>query len=373
MKILRAAAAAAAAVALLLCAGCGGKGSKDMENYKALGRTYYDGEKIYCALPGTGAAFSCKGKSCVVTVEGDSSVLAGNPDNLSRIAIYLDGERVVDDMIDKISETYTVFSGEEERSAEVEIIKLSESPMSNFAITSIDVPDGEISPLPEKDLFIEFIGDSITCGYGVDDEDANHHFSTRTEDVTKAYAFKTAEELGADWSMVSFSGYGIISGYSDGVNKIPEQALPQFYEKYGYTWSKNGDFSPQEISWRFKRRPDAVVINLGTNDDSYCKNIPERCEEFQAEYTRFLKTVRKDNPDAQIVCALGIMGQNLCPYVEAAVNDFKAETGDEKISFLKFDNQSQSDGIAADWHPTERTHAKAAAKLAEKLREVLGI
>lgn len=49
---------------------------------------------------------------------------------------------------------------------------------------------------------MEFIGDSITCGYGVDDPDKEHHFKTATEDVTKAYAYKTALALNADYSMV---------------------------------------------------------------------------------------------------------------------------------------------------------------------------
>lgn len=375
MNIKRIAAAAAATVMMLSFAGCGGEGNNGMlseKNFKALGRTYFADEKIYCALPGTGVEFSVTGKSCTVTIEGDSSVAAGNIDNLSRVAIYLDGERIEDDMIDSQTKTYTVFSGDTERTAEVRVIKLSESPMSNFAITAIDAPDGKISPIPEKERCIEFIGDSITCGYGVDDEDANHHFSTRTEDVTKTYAFKTAEALDADWSMVSFSGYGIISGYSDGTNKISEQALPQYYEKYGYTWAKNGEFSPQDTEWKFKRQPDVVVINLGTNDDSYCKNIPERCEEYQDEYFKFLKTVRKNNPDAAIICSLGIMGRNLYPYIEAAVKAYTEETGDENISCLEFEYQSQADGIAADWHPSEKTHAKASEKLVTKIKEVTG-
>ena len=52
---------------------------------------------------------------------------------------------------------------------------------------------------------IEFIGDSITCGYGVDDEVAEHHFATGTEDTTRAYALRTARKLGVDYSLVSLS------------------------------------------------------------------------------------------------------------------------------------------------------------------------
>ncbi|MGN0609667.1 MAG: GDSL-type esterase/lipase family protein [Oscillospiraceae bacterium] len=344
------------------------------ENFKELGRTYYADGKIYCALSGTGAEFTFTGTECSVTVMGDAN--SANPsmaDNQARVGIYVNGERVVDEMIDNLTETYEVFKSDTEETADIKIVKLSESPMSTFAITDITINGKDVKPAEDKERFIEFIGDSITCGYGVDDEDMNHHFSTKTEDTTKTYAYKTAEALNADYSMVSFSGYGIISGYSDGEKKVSEQTVPQYYTKLGYSWSQNGSFVPANIEWDFsKRQPDVVVINLGTNDDSYCKNKDDRCEEFQQTYVEFLKTIREKNPDSTIICTLGIMGQNLYPYVELAARQYSEETGDENISWLMFDMQSQDDGIAADWHPTEKTHAKASAKLAEKIKEVMG-
>ena len=345
------------------------------ENFKELGRTYYMEDKIYCALSGTGVEFTFTGTACSVTIAGDSS--STNPsakDNQARVAVYVNGQRVVDDMIDNAEETYEVFKSDTEQSVEVRIVKLSESPHSTFAISDISVTGRDVKPTEDKELFIEFVGDSITCGYGVDDEVKEHNFSTTTEDVTKAYAYKTAQLLNADYSMVSFSGYGIISGYSDGENKVASQTVPQYYTKLGYSWTSNGLFSPAMLDWDFGRRqPDVIVINLGTNDDSYCKNIQERCLEYQQEYVNFLKTVRENNPDAVIIGALGVMGQNLCPYVEAAIKQYSEETGDTNVEYLMFDQQDQRDGLAADWHPTETTHGKAAEKLAEKIKEVLAV
>ena len=344
------------------------------ENFKELGRTYYLDNKIYCALSGTGAEFTFTGTACTVTVEGDNnSTNPSSKDAHARVAIYVNGERVIDDMIDNAQETYEVFKSDSEQDVDVKIVKLSESPHSTFAISDITVTGRDVKPAEDKERLIEFVGDSITCGYGVDDEVKEHNFSTTTEDVTKAYAYKTAGLLDADYSMVSFSGYGIISGYSDGENKVSAQTVPQYYTKLGYSWSGNGMFSPAMLDWDFsKRQPDVIVINLGTNDDSYCKNIEERCEEYQQEYVNFLKTVRENNPDAAIIGALGVMGQNLCPYVEAAIAQYSEETGDTNVSYLMFDQQNPMDGLAADWHPTEATHEKAAAKLTEKIKEVMG-
>ncbi|MCH5349920.1 MAG: GDSL family lipase [Oscillospiraceae bacterium] len=387
----------AAAVSALTMTGCGDKisadnsadasiteESQDMnterqftaneETVKLLGRTYFADGKLYCALSGTGAEFTFTGTKCTVTVDGDPN--SGNPtaaDNQARVGIYVNGERVIDDMVDNTQEIYDVFESDTPQEVTVSIMKLSESPMSTIAISGISVTGSEIKPTPDKDLLIEFIGDSITCGYGVDDPDKDHHFVTATEDVTKAYAYKTAQALNADHSMVSFSGYGIISGYTTNDIKVVAQTVPKFYTKLGYSWTKNGSFSPADIDWDFsKRQPDVIVINLGTNDDSYTKNETERQEEYQAAYVEFLKTIREKNPDAKILCTLGIMGDRLFDYVYLAVEAYTQETGDTNISAMKFDPQSPNDGYSADWHPSVTTHDKAAEKLAAEIKSLIG-
>ncbi len=345
------------------------------DNIKALGRTYFNEDKLYCALSGSGAEFSFTGTECKVSVTGDSTSLsAANADNQVRIGIYVNGERVIDDMIDNLQETYDVFSSDTAEDVTVSIVKLSESPMSTMGIGDITVKGTPIKPTDNKDLFIEFIGDSITCGYGADDPDRDHHFSTKTEDVTKAYAYKTAQALNADYSMVSFSGYGIISGYTSNNQKVTSQTVPQFYTKLGYSWSANGNFTPANVEWDFsKRQPDLIVLNLGTNDDSYTQNDSEKQEEYSTAYTEFLKTIREKNPDAKILCVLGIMGDRLFEYVQYAVENYTAETGDNNIYTMKFDVQDPADGYSADWHPSIVTHDKAAEKLTTEIKAILGL
>ena len=344
------------------------------DTVKLLGRTYFDGGKLYCALSGTGAEFTFTGTKCTVTVDGDSnSGNASMADNQARVGIYVNGERVIDDMVDNTQEVYDVIESDTAQEVTVSVVKLSESPMSTIAISGITVTGTEIKPTANKDLFIEFIGDSITCGYGVDDPDANSHFVTATEDVTKAYAYKTAQALGADYSMVSFSGYGIITGYTTNDVKVLTQRVPKLYTKLGYSWASNGSFTPANLEWDFsKRQPDIVVVNLGTNDDSYTKTDPERQEEYKNAYVEFLKLIREKNPDARILCTLGIMTDRLFDYVQLAVDDYTKETGDTNISAMKFDVQSAADGYAADWHPSPATHDKAAEKLAAEIKSLIG-
>ncbi len=342
------------------------------EYVRVIGRTLNANDSLWLVHSGTGCEFTFNGTAATVKIKPDSSFM--NRNNQARVAIYVNGERVVDDMVDKMEKVYTVFESETPAECTVRVIKLSESAYSTFGISAIDATCvGTIMPTQESGRLVEFVGDSITCGYGVDDLDASHHFSTTTEDATKTYAYKTAEKLGADYSLVSFSGYGIISGYSGDGKKHGEQLVPDFYDKMGNSWGTYlGNFIPQETAWDFSKQPDVVVINLGTNDNSYVKNDSTKKEEYTVAYVAFLKQIRQKNPDATIFATLGIMGAELYPCVEDAVERYVTETGDTKVCTMKFDTQSMADGIAADWHPSEKTHEKAAEKLSQKIKETMG-
>lgn len=343
-------------------------------NVKTLGRTYLDEKGLWLAFSGAGAEFEMTGTACTVTILGDTASTAGVAENYSRIAIEINGERVVDDMIDEAVKTYEVLKSDEEQTATISIIKLSETAMSVCGIGSIEVEGSAVSPTALSNKKIEIIGDSITCGYGIDDPDKDHHFSTETEDVTKSYSYLTASALGADYSMVSISGYGIISGYSGDGEKHPEQTIPQYYDKLGFSYTSfSSGKKIADIEWDFEKfTPDIIVINLGTNDDSYCGTNAEKQTDYKDNYVEFLKTVREKNPNAHILCTLGIMGDRLFKTVETAVEEYSAQSGDTNISTMKFDVQQAADGYSADWHPSQVTQQKAAEKLTTHIEELMG-
>lgn len=338
---------------------------------RIIGRTETIENTIWLVLSGTGVEFYAKGTKASITMRADGTYDRDEV-NRARAAVYVDGERVWDEILSKQETIIPIFESEIEETHVVCVIKLSEAPMSTCGISEINVT-GRVWPTQQKEKFIEFVGDSITCAYGVDDEDRDHHFSTRTEDVTKGYAYKTAENLGVDYSMVSYSGYGIVSGYTENGEKYSAQLVPTYYEKLGFSNSTYmGKYLPQNFDWDFtKRQPDLVVINLGTNDSSYVLGKEDRKEEYINGYVEFLNIVRKCNPRAMILCTLGIMGTDLCPAVEEAVARYRKDTGDVKISSMRFAEQLESDGYVADWHPTEITHNKAALRLTAEIKKIM--
>jgi len=343
------------------------------ENVKLLGRSVVSNDVLLMCFSGTGAAFEVNARRLDIELLGDSNAKGVEDTSAgARIGVFVNGECKLDKIVSKNLETVTVFDEKKPVTGEVRIIKLSESANSQAGLSKILVDkNGTVVPAAKKDMKIEFIGDSITCGYGVDDLDRNHHFATSTEDATKTYAYKTAESLGADWSMVCASGFGVVSGYTNGP-KNTNSVLPKYYDKIGFAWGSTilGK-NPKTTKWDFNSFvPDVVVINLGTNDNSYVKKNEKRAAEFEEAYVEFLRTIREKNPDAKIVCSLGLMGADLYSSIEKAAADYKKLTGDEQVYTFKFSNQNAADGIAADWHPSEKTHEKAAFVLTSFIRNL---
>lgn len=340
------------------------------ENVKLLGRTYYDGDVLWNCYSATGAAFVTDSSKVEVVLSGDLKA-TGQPvegsTSVCRVGIFVDGERTHNILIKDPEENFVVYENNS-GSHEIKIVKLSESTSSVFGIQKISVDEGSsVIPVKENNLKIEFVGDSITCGYGVDDEDRNHHFSTQTEDATKTYAYKACAQLGADYSMVSCSGWGVISGYSGNGRKQSQQVMSKAYDKTGFTYTAFGKAANmgQRLPWDFSKwQPDIVVINLGTNDASYTKKDAEKCKEYETGYVELLKQVRSNNPEAKIVCVLGLMGADLFPNIQNAVKAYSEETGDSKVTTYKL---PQTTVYAADWHPAERSHQVAADALVKKI------
>ena len=326
---------------------------------KLLGHIINDGEMDWLISSAAEAGFRVTDATRVMLkLRADDTVLDPAKEILlPRFEIRLDGKKILDARLTAKDAAVTVFEGAEKRDADIRLIKLNEG-NSLFALREI-VTDGRIEPLPDRPLKMEFIGDSITCGYGVEGKSEAETFTTATENAAKGYAFLTAEALNADAVLTCFSGHGIISGYTDDPAVINDADLvPPYYEKEGRNefLLPTGKYA-QETERDFGAfRPDYIVLNLGTNDLSWCGTDETRGRAFAERYTEFLNTVRKDNPEARILCTLGVMGTGLNPMMQLAAEEYCRETGDKGIRVLLLDEQDAArDGYGSDYHPNEIT------------------
>lgn len=341
------------------------------KNVKLVGRTMRSNDITWLIHSGSAVEFTVTGKSANITLAGDSSI-NNDEDYRSRYAVIVDGEIIKDDVMGTPEKTLTLFKGETSRTAKVKIIHLSEAMNGAIGVKNISVTSNSAAPVrpePKKDLSIEFIGDSITCAYGFEGLSNYESFKTTTENFMKSYAYLTAQKLNADYSSVSYSGHGIISGFTSSGDINTESIIPDCYEL-------TGKLSDYATNWDFETSShDVVVINLGTNDSSYVTKEPEtRSQEFIDGYIDFLKTVREKNPEAYIICTLGTMGDELYEYVEDAAEKYSTLTGDERIISYRSAVQNMSaDGIGSDWHPSAITQQKSAYVLADKICQALGM
>ena len=111
---------------------------------------------------------------------------------------------------------------------------------------------------------IEFIGNSITCGYGIEADSAREKFTYDTENHYYTFAARTARALGAEYNVVARSGIGMYRNYGGPAEGTPDGCLPALYDRtLFYDADEKWDFSSFQ--------PDVVCVNLGTNDMSVNK------------------------------------------------------------------------------------------------------
>ncbi len=274
----------------------------------------------------------------------------------------------------------TLFESDTEKTVCIRVMKFSEAAFGYAGLKDLEI-DGELVVEPVENtsattapgsLKLEFIGDSITCGYGVEGLWEKDTFTTQQERPDKAYAFLTAKKLGAQVQLCSWSGIGLTSNYVDPetINLPDTHWLMQANWPYTDKWlSLRLGLEPEVWDSKSRYEPDIVIINLGTNDISWVRGIEDRRLAYTAQLRHLIEAVHRRSPRAKIVCCLGIMGEALNDSVREAVELFKKDFPKVNASFLPFTQQLEEDGIGADWHPSAVTHKKMALSLSDLIRQ----
>ncbi len=335
------------------------------DNVKLLGRSEIVNDVRYFSMSGSGVEFLLKGKYADITVVGDN-ISSANKNHYSRIAIYLNGELKYDELVDYEEKTYRIDVDNYADGGVIRLIKLSEPMFSSFGISKIEAfCKKDIEPTAPSELKIEFYGDSITCGYGIDEENPNGSFSTETENFSKTYAYITANSLAADYSAVSFSGYGVYTGFSYNKRK-EEYTIKKQYDK-SVILSDN-----QERLWDFGSFvPNLVVVNLGTNDAAYCSKSQNLRQEFRKSYVEFLNLLRDRYPDAYILCILGDMNDSMYSEIELAVDEFRSTRIDNRVSCSQIGFKMNEYSAVVDGHPNDESNLAASTDLYMIIQELI--
>lgn len=364
----------------------------ESDKVKLLGRSLMIDGIRYLGYSCSGIAFEFTGKRAEAVLVTDTAdelravqkrnglVPEENEDILDEakawVAVFINDEKepIKRFRLDKQEADYVLYESKEEKTVKLTLVKLTEAKWAKVGIKEIIIDsESKPQPLPDKKRKLEFIGDSITCGYGIESRYAEEPFATSTENGWKAYAAQVARALDADYNLVSWSGIGVSSSYTEEDKINDAWLISNLYADIDAGLETALGHDEKDFQkWDFKSfKPDDIIINLGTNDMSYTRGIEEREKHFGRKYYDFLVKVRAYNPDARILCTLGIMGEELYPQVEAQVTKYKEETGDKKVWLLPLKEQNGAlDGMGAQWHPSQKTQDKLAKQILKKLQEV---
>jgi len=243
--------------------------------------------------------------------------------------------------------------------------------------------NGDFIPLPEPECRLEFIGDSLTSGEGVIGAAQEEDWVPALFSASQAWAKQCADIMRADFRLISQSGWGIRSGWDNN----PNHTLPSIYELVcgPAQGEANQTMGAQDIHQFETWQPDAVVINLGTNDAGAVDSPPWHSPEGQIfqqtddsdgltlledSVVYFLKNLRRHNPAAKLVWVYGMIGGPLGPILENAVTRFRYETGDQDSYFLSLPSAT-NETMGSRHHPGPLCHRAAAITTAEFLKTIL--
>ena len=271
--------------------------------------------------------------------------------------------------------SYTLFVTNQPGWHKITIRKLTENPKGKTAICSLAI-DGEIKPVQSDDhrLRLEFIGDSITCGFGNATHIRDRAFYADEEDGWMSHAAIAGRILNAETSLISYSGIAIMPW-----GNMPGPMPPAMKELYPYTDRLAEELTGQTTeltAWDFEsHKPDVIILNLGTNDATVIevKELGRSgMEVFEAAYYEFLQLLREKNgPDPWIICSLGTMDYFLYENICRAAKQFASDYSDKKVKCFKYSKIRFMDGIGASGHPNIKTHQRMGEEIAAFIRELL--
>ena len=222
---------------------------------------------------------------------------------------------------------------------------------------------------------IEFIGNSITCGYGNEGLKKEEGFDYATENHYYSYASIVARNLQAQHWVVARSGIGAYRNYAGPKTGNPESNMPVQYEYTGYAWKPElrQEATFLQEKWDFSRyQPDVVCINLGTNDLStpnYDLSL------LKQGYQKLLKMVRQHNPKAKIVFLTGSMLYNqelqIAKQLLDEVTTEAHKAGDKEVYRFDMAPINGNEYYGNDWHPNIYQDEKMANELTPYLRKLM--
>lgn len=356
----------------------------DKKHVRVTGRTVFREGIRYLGYSATTISFCFTGTKAVAKIQSNASTHSKL--EYAWVAVFVDDETQPAKRIclDQDEQDIVLYEGKETADRQITLMKYTEAEYAACGIVELEISDANhpgqerlLPPPDHKERVVEFFGDSITCGYGVEGNVEVLELNTAEENPMKSYSLMTAQLLDAEANLVSWNGKGVITSYigdEEDAEKDDSWLMPYLYQYTDAGLERDYFANPvdQWEKWSFEEyHPQLVIVYLGTNDASYTRDIPERQKEFEDAYVDLLGMLQKHNPGVAILCTIGAMDQRLNGPISDAVKRFDQANPESKICFVQLPEQDEADGLGTFWHPTEKTNRKCAKLIADAAKELM--
>ena len=315
-----------------------------------VGRTYMDTV--------TGAvSFDWTGVYCRIRLTGDMLRVRVHDSGRDYYNVYIDASMsgkptgVIDIEGDLV---YDIPLTRGKKTHEVILQKRTEAEQGRTTFFTFETNGRFLQAEPLRPLQIQFIGDSYTCGYGIEAIDSLERFTPETENVCKSFVSLVAQRLNADYHVIAHSGIGICRNYN---SRFPGWTMPKRnrflfdMDSVNYPWHG-------QTGWR-----PMTIIMLGGNDFS-CGVTPN----YNTFRDAYFDLLSQFDDSKLVICCTKTRDTELSRYVERVVlecdhpnsyffgADFDAYTNHRKF-------------LGADKHPNEKAHRRLAEQLLAYLKQ----
>ena len=326
------------------------------------GRTQIlNGETVKLITSGSSVSINFSGNYCEVYLKGEYAPY--NYVTIELDGIYLGRLKIESDSF----MSYTIEVPSLNKLHTLNIFKTTEASSGSVLFEGVKVKE-LFANTKSKEKYIEFIGDSVTCGAAADTSE-NPCGSGEYIDQHNAYLSygpRVARALNVDYVLSSVSGIGIYRNWND--ENINEPIMSQVYENLYLNEDNTNPYG-------FSTKPDIVSICLGTNDlsdgDGIKTRLPFNKEKFMTNYIAFVNIVYSHYPDAKIVLLnspmiVGDKNDILVSCLTEVQSHFKNKN--KSIVLFKF-RKSYNNGCTT--HPSVEEHKEIADKLVPFLKDLL--
>lgn len=189
-------------------------------------------------------------------------------------------------------------------------------------LTSIEFDGAVLDKPADKDLYIEFIGESTVTGSGsAGTFRPGAGFLVTDHSNTSSFAYQLADQLDADYSIVAKGNVGFLNGdVGQNLN------MPYVYD-YWWRWSS-------EMPYTAERTPDLIIMKIGMNDTEAAGHSLEGFKEGAKSFILHLRELYGENVP---IVWFDRINTGYPEQQFNAMQDLKTELGDENLYITRFD------------------------------------